>query len=345
MTGLELLDAGSAAEAVALLQAPGPGAAQPIAAGADLLGLLKEGVEGPSLPRPSRLVNLASVAELRILAQDDDTWRLGAMLTLTGLAAVPGLPPLLYEALRHIASPPLRNRSSLGGNLLQRPRCWYFRDPALLCFKKGGSACLAAGGPAEAHPGALWPGLCLAGHPSDLAPALIALDAQAELLGPQGPRRLPLLALYAGAADDPLAEAALLPAEVLTGLSFPSARVRLPQAFVKIAPRDANEFATAAAAVLLHPDAGGRCIEQARLVLGGVAPGPWWAGEAAARLVGVPLVSPQAVGMAEAQAKTLAAAVADDVVRAAPLARRHRARAAACRTAIARALEAALGQA
>ena len=103
---------------------------------------------------------------------------------------------MLAEAIGHIASPQLRARTTLGGNLLQRPRCLYFRHPDIDCFKKGGVGCPAKDGPAEAHPGALFPGTCHAGHPSDLAPVLMALDARAEIAGPGGQRTLPLAALY-----------------------------------------------------------------------------------------------------------------------------------------------------
>ena len=105
------------------------------------------------------------------------------MTTLAQLSAHPDVPPMLAEAVTCYASPQLRARTTIGGNLLQRPRCLYFRHPDVTCFKKGGTGCPAVGGPSEAYPGSLFPGTCHAGHPSDLAPALIALDAAAELLG------------------------------------------------------------------------------------------------------------------------------------------------------------------
>ena len=154
---------------------------------------------------------------------------------------------------------------------MQRPRCLYFRHPDIACFKKGGAGCPAKSGPAEAYPGALFPGICHAGHPSDLAPVLIALDAQAEITGFDGSRSLPLIDLYRDAAINRGREANLAQDEVLTSLFVPH-RVRA-QAFEKVAPRAANEFSWAGAAVVVESI--GDRIAGARIVLGGVAPGPF----------------------------------------------------------------------
>ncbi len=269
MTPFHLVDAQSAADAVMLLQALGPGA-QVIASGGDLLGLRKEGVEGPALPRAEVLVNLASAADMHGITATPDGVRIGSMTTLAALAAHPHTPAMLVEAVGHIASPQLRATTRLGGNLLQRPRCLYFRHPDITCFKKGGSACPAVAGPPEAYPGALFPGICHAGHPSDLASPLIALGAVVELLGPQGGRTVPLEALFEGAGGRAAPEVALLPGEVLLALHVPPGVHR--QAFEKVAPRSANEFATAHVAIALQCQ--GERITQARVVLGGVSPAP-----------------------------------------------------------------------
>jgi len=267
---LRLLDATSAADAAALLRAHAPHA-RPIAAGGDLLGLLKEHVGGPTLPTPRVLVNLAGAPDLAHIRDDDDAWHLGAMATLAQLAQRHGLPPMLHEAVARIASPQLRARTTVGGNLLQRPRCLYFRHPDVVCFKKGGSACAAVGGPERAHPGALFAGRCHAGHPSDLAPVLIALDAQAQIVGADcAVRTLPLAALYRDAGHDPRGEAQLRDDEVLAALRVP--RRACAQAFEKAAPRAANEFAWCSVAVALEHD--GARIGAARIVAGGIAPGP-----------------------------------------------------------------------
>lgn len=275
MTPFELRDARSVDEAVQWLHRHGP-QARPIAAGGDLLGLWKEG-----LVRPSLLVNLATVPGLSLIVRDDAGLHLGAMLTLARMRREPGLPPMLAEAIDRIASPQLRERTTLGGNLLQRPRCLYFRHPGIDCFKKGGRACPAVGGPAEAQPGALFPGRCHAGHPSDLAPVLIALDARVQVAGPRGRRLRRLADLYLDAADRPGAEAGLEVGELLTEVVIPQRTVA--QAFEKVAPRAANEFSTACAAVVVEAS-GGR-ITAARIVLGGIAPAPWVCEDATARLV------------------------------------------------------------
>jgi xanthine dehydrogenase YagS FAD-binding subunit len=166
--------------------------------------------------------------------------------------------------------------------LLQRPRCWYFRHPDLVCFKKGGSSCPAVGGPEHAHPGALFPGVCHAGHPSDLAPALIALDAAAQITSPDGTRTLPLQTLYADAASSAECEAALRRDEVLTALVMPASGPA--QAFEKLAPRDANEFAWAGVAVVIEPS--GDVIGRVRIAASGIAPGPWLFDGASALLMG-----------------------------------------------------------
>lgn len=271
MTAFLLIDAHSAAEAVALLRAHAP-QAQPVAAGGDLLGLLKEGVPGPAGPVPRVLVNLATADELHRIERHAQGWSLGAMATLSTLARVAGLPPMLAEAIEHIASPQLRARTTLGGNLLQRPRCLYFRHPDEACFKKGGAGCPSVGGPLQAYGGALQPGACHAGHPSDLAPVLLVLQARAEIHGPAGVRLLPLARLWDGAAQRADAETLLARDELLVRLHLPLPHATEALAFEKAAPRDANEFATASAAAAgaLHA---GRW-QSLRIALAGVAPAP-----------------------------------------------------------------------
>lgn len=279
MRAFELIDATSAEHAAQLLRQHGS-VAQAIARGGDLLGLLKEDVFGPSGRAPSVLVNLASACDLRRIVDGPQGLQLGTMCTLAQLQQMPGLPSMLHDAIAHIASPQLRAWTTLGGNLLQRPRCLYFRHPDIACFKKGGQGCPAVHGPTEAYPGSLIPGACNAAHPSDLAPVLIALQAQALVVGAEGMRRIPLNDLYSGAEANPDSETVLAHDEVLTALLLPTppANVRQTQAFYKAAPRAANEFAWASAAVVLEGD--GVEISNARIALGGIAPRPWMLAEA-----------------------------------------------------------------
>ena len=271
MTPVRLVHARSAIDAARLLQEHAPHA-QLIAAGGDLLGLWKEGVLDRAGAAPV-WVDLSRAGELvQIERHADGGWRLGAMATLQRLQRTPGLAPMLAEAVTRIASPQLRARTTLGGNLLQRPRCWTFRHPDMHCFKKGSDGCPAIGGPLQAHPGAIGSaGPCHAAHPSDLATVLLALDARVEVVTAHGAMRsVPLGELYRGAASNRAHEACLAPDEVLAAVHVPPSPAT--QAFEKAAPRAANEFATASAAVLLRFD-GGR-IARARIALGGVAVEP-----------------------------------------------------------------------
>lgn len=257
-------------EVVACLREHGR-SAQPIAGGGDLLGLWKDGVRGPAGPAPQMLVDLSGVPSLSGIERVGTAWRLGAMTTLVALARAAGLPPMLADAVSHIASPQLRERTTLGGNLLQRPRCGYFRHPDEPCFKKGGRRCPAPGGPPQAWPGSLLPhGPCHAGHPSDLAPVLIALGAWAQVLGPHGRRCVPLADLFEGAAARREREAAMQADDLLCRIEVPAAPCA--QAVEKLAPRDANEFATASAAVAGR--ARGGMLTELRVAMAGVAPGP-----------------------------------------------------------------------
>ena len=316
MKPFELVDAKSAADAVALLGASSH--AQPIAAGGDLLGLLKEHVSGPALMSPAILVNLATARDMEGIARESDGLRLGAMTTLARLSAHPDVPPMLAEAVACIASPQLRARTTIGGNLLQRPRCLYFRHPDVTCFKKGGTGCPAVGGPSEAYPGSLFPGTCHAGHPSDLAPALIALDAAAELLGPKGLRRLPLLELFDGASTNAGQEALIGRAEVLTAILIP--KLTCIQAFEKVAARKANEFSWASAAVVVELNE--ERVIRARVALGGISLTPLLWCDSRALMVGRDL---RDVDLD---------AVALDILSPSRMTERHPARAAACWSAI-----------
>jgi len=271
MTPVRLVPARSAIDAAWLLQVHGP-QAQLIAAGGDLLGLWKEGVLAHAVDAPV-WVDLSRASGLdRIERHADGHWRLGAMATLQQLQRTRGIAPMLAEAVACIASPQLRSRTTIGGNLLQRPRCWIFRHPDMRCFKKGGDGCPAISGPLQAHPGAIDSGgPCHAAHPSDLATVLLALDASVELVSASGAARsVPLGKLYRGAASSRVHEAHVAPDEVLVAVHVPASPAS--QAFEKAAPRAANEFAAASAAVLLRFE--GACIAQARVALGGVATEP-----------------------------------------------------------------------
>ncbi|HEV8193166.1 MAG TPA: FAD binding domain-containing protein, partial [Ktedonobacterales bacterium] len=178
MRGFEHTSAASVAEALARWGEQPSVATSIIAGGTDLLPLMKDG-----LAVPARLIDIKPAGELRYLRwEDDGTLRIGALTTLADLdrdVALNERLPMLLQAVREAATPQLRTMATVGGNLLQRNRCWYFRGP-MQCWLKGGEQCLARDGENKYH--AIFDeSPCVAVHPSDLAPALIALDAEVTL--------------------------------------------------------------------------------------------------------------------------------------------------------------------
>lgn len=268
----------SVADALPLLE----GGARALAGGTDLIPLMLEG----SLA-PGRLVSLSGLG-LRGITSGDGGLAVGALTTLAALEREPliqeGPYRALAEAARSAASPQLRNVATLGGNLLQAARCWYYRGP-FDCWLKGGVACPARDGEHRAH--ALFQqSPCAAPHPSDPATALLALDAAVSIAGPGGERSVGLLELLAPPADERRALTTLGAGELITA-------VRLPgldgwrSVYLKALPRATFAFALAGVAVALRIEAGR--VVAARIALGGVANTPLLAEEAAARLLGGPL--------------------------------------------------------
>lgn len=267
-------------EALRLLAEPGT---RPHAGGTDLLGCLRDGVF-----EAQRLVSLSGLRELRgIEERPDGSWRLGALSTLSEIAAHPRLQEraaALCQGAAAAASPQLRHQGTLGGNLCQRPRCWYFRG-GFDCARKGGAACYAVQGENELH--ALFGGAgCVAVHPSDTASPLVALEARVRLAGPAGERTL-ALEEFVGPAQDLRRENVLQPGEVLTEVVIPSPAPGTRSLYRKVRARGAWDFALAGAAVAVQLSGG--AVTRARVVLSGVALRPWRAKDSEATLVGKPL--------------------------------------------------------
>ncbi len=274
------------ADALALLDPSGDGAAgdgaRPLAGGTDLLTLIKG-----EIAAPTRLVDLKRLAELDdSIALDDGGLTLGALTTLAAIerhALVLEQAPALAEAAAAAATPQLRNMATLGGNLLQRPRCWYFRNRLFDCWLKGGDACPARDGENGLH--ALFgsdASPCVAVHPSDLAPALLALDAELRLRGPRGERTLPLTDFFALPDDDRRRENTLVPDELIVAVRLPTPLATTKSTYLKAMDRKVWAFALVGVAASLGVESGR--IATARVVLSGVAPIPWRA-EAAERLL------------------------------------------------------------
>jgi xanthine dehydrogenase YagS FAD-binding subunit len=245
---------------------------RPLAGGTDLLAMIKEG-----LLAPESLVDVKRIGGLDRVRQEDDTLCLGALIRLSDLIeeqAVSQEPWLacLYHALLQTASPQLRHMATLGGNLLQRPRCWYFRNKNTHCLRKGGQRCFAFRGENKYH-AILGGGPCYIVHPSDPAVALLALDASVVLAGPDGTRTVPLDAFYLLPKTDPHREVDLSPQELLTEILLPIPASGTRGTYIKIAERQAWDFALVSVAVQLVVTEG--VVQQARVALGGVAPVPW----------------------------------------------------------------------
>ena len=243
-----------------------------LAGGQDLIGELKDHLE-----EPDTIVNLKGVSGLdRIEPLTGGGMELGALVTVADIEShdliKKGL-PMLAEAAASVGSPQIRAQGTLGGNLCQRPRCWYYRNEDTVCLKKGGTECFAAEG-LNKYNAILGGGPSFIVHPSDLAPALVAYDAQVTLAGPDGEREVPLEAFYTLPSEgDVTKETVLGPNEIVTKVSIPGGRQAWRSTYMKVRERDAFDFALVAVALSLRMDGG--TIREAWLTLGGVAPKPW----------------------------------------------------------------------
>lgn len=278
------VDARSVEEACALLEEHG-GRAVLNAGGTDLLSVLKR--ELLSRP-PSAVVNLKTIPGLDAIRADGDALRIGALTPLRRIVTSPLLVaecPVLVEAARSVASPQVRNAATLGGNLCQDVRCWYYRYPRkvggpLDCARKGRGPCLAVKGDNRYH-AVLGGKRCFAVCPSDTAVALAALDARIRIAGPNGSRTLGVEEFY-----HPLGNA-LAAAEMVAEVELPRPALPMKQVFLKYTLRRPIDFAVVSVAAALRLE-GGRCAE-GRIALGAVAPGPVRATGAEAFLRGRPL--------------------------------------------------------
>ena len=280
MNPFEFVEPESIEEAVSLLSDE-PGRAEVIAGGTDLLSELKDG-----LRRPGRLVSLARIEELGGVRWVGESVRLGASVTLGSLVddeALASKFPILGQAASSIATPQIRNVATLGGNLCQRPRCWYYRHAGFPCYKKGGVHCYAVNG-YNRNLAILGLGASVMVHPSDLAPALVAVDARLEVCGPRGRRVMELEDFFAGPNERQLQEHVLRRGEIVAGVTLPEPLPGTRSVFLKAQDRTGEDFALASVAVSVSVSDG--VVARARVILGGVAPVPYRADEAEQHLVG-----------------------------------------------------------
>lgn len=278
--------------------APTQGPAQFVAGGTTLLDLMKLGTMQPRMVVD---INGLESRHGRIEATSQGL-RLGALVRMAQAAEDPAVRrdyPVIAESLALAASPQLRNMASLGGNVLQRTRCQYFRDPSWkACNKREpGSGCAALDGVNRKHAVLGVSERCIAAYPGDFAQALVALDAQVETFGPSGGRTIRFEDLHRG-SDTPEHETILTPGELIVAFLVPAGPWTRRSTYVKIRDRQSYEFALASAAVAL--DMAGGTVRTARIALGGVAYRPWRAREAEQALAGKPLTEDTAEAAARA---------------------------------------------
>jgi xanthine dehydrogenase YagS FAD-binding subunit len=237
--------------------------------GSDLFGLMKDRVVTPDV-----LVYLGNIKALDGMAATSGGTRIGGQVTLTALSkheAVRRQYAVLAEAAESVATPQIRNVATLAGNVCQRPWCWYFRN-GFRCLKNGGNTCYSAAGENEFH-AIFGGGPSYIVHPSDTAPALVALDASFRLSGPAGERAVPSSQFFVLPTVDAARENVLRDDEVVADITLPHSAPATRSGYHKVMDREVWTHAIVSAAVVLQMD--GSVCRNARIVLGGVAPVPW----------------------------------------------------------------------
>ena len=294
MRAFEYVSAANTTQAVSLLGATW-GQTEVIAGGIDLLALMKEEVVAPR-----RLVNIKEISDLRGVKASAQGLRIGALTTLgdlSGDAEVRKSHPALAEAVHDAASPQIRNMATLGGNLCQRPRCWYFRNGLGLLPKDESGKDLVTDGENQYHAILGNDGPAKFVSPSTIVPVLIAYDATVRLEGPKGKRELPLAKFYVIPKTEDEREHDLRPNEIVTEVVVPLVD-GWKVAHYEVRQKAAFDWPLAVAAVALKTD--GSTVQSARVVLGHVAPVPWPSPEAEEALKG------QSIGEDSAQKAAVA---------------------------------------
>ena len=237
--------------------------------GSDLLALVKDHIVAPDV-----IIRLTSIAGADQVEPSASGLSIGGLITLDALSrddTVRQRYTVLAEAAGAVATPQIRNVGTLAGNVCQRPWCWYYRN-GFPCYKAGGSRCFSVAGENEFH-AIFGGGPSYIVHPSDTAPALMALGAIFRITGPNGDRTLPASQLFTLPRQNAAKENALAADEVLTAVQIPAARPGVRSTYKKLMDREAWTHAVVSAAVVLEMDQD--VVRSARVVLGGVAPIPW----------------------------------------------------------------------
>ncbi len=281
MDKFSYVNATSLKQVTSLLSDSGWGEVMLIAGGTDLLSELKEYIE-----TPKTLINLKTLPEMEGISSDAAGIKIGALTTIADIAMHPTIQhhyTVLAQAATSVATPQIRNVGTIGGNLCQRPRCWYYRDETVNCIKKGGDLCYAVDGLSKYH-------AILGGdpvyivHPSDIAPALIALNASMKITGPEGEKTMKVEEFFTLPSDNPFRENVLQPNEIVVEIQIPNTKPNTKSLYLKAREKGAPDFALASVAGVF--EMAGRTCQSANIVLGGVAPKPWRSTEAENVLTG-----------------------------------------------------------
>ncbi|MBV8771480.1 MAG: FAD binding domain-containing protein [Deltaproteobacteria bacterium] len=276
-----------------------------LAGGVDTIDLLKQGIV-----EPRALINLKGLSGMNAIQSDGaGALRIGALVNLhqlTTSAEVRTRYSAIAEAAGTAATPQIRNLATVGGNLLQRPRCWYFRNPDVNCLKKGGLQCYAAEGLNRYH-AILGGGPSYIVHPSNLAPALIAFSAKANIFGPRGTYEVELENFFVLPRADVLRENILQPGEIITEIILPAPAANTHSVYLEAREKQSFDWPLVSVAAVLTTESDG--VRQARIVMGAVAPIPWRVADAERVLAGAKLdstVAARAADLALSGAKPLA---------------------------------------
>jgi xanthine dehydrogenase YagS FAD-binding subunit len=267
----------------AVVELSSSGNVKVLAGGTTLVDLMKNGVE-----KPQRLIDITRVRELNEFSIDGDELRFGALVHMSAVADSPEIKkrhPILSEALWRGASQQLRNMATLGGNVLQRTRCAYFRDPQYPCNKRQpGAGCAAIDGINRGHALLGTSEYCIAVYPSDWATALAAVDASFDVVSVRGARTISIHDLLVEPGRTPNIEHTLAADELIVRTRIPARNAYQASTYQKIRDRASYAFALTSAAVAL--DMQGELVHDARIAVGGVATRPWRARDAERSLIG-----------------------------------------------------------
>jgi len=258
-----------------------------LAGGSDLLGMMKDRLEGPKLKMPQYLIDIKGIKDLNYIKEQKTGLKIGATTTLSEIVSSDLIAkkfPLLAQAANQVAVPQIRNVGTLAGNLCQRPRCWYFRRALFKdCLRKGGGNCYASNGENQYH-AIIGGGNCYIVYPSDMAPALTALNAKVEIATSKGNKMVPIEQFYIRPEKNILRENILTPQEMIVGVEIPNPVANSKCIYLKLKERQAFDFAIVSVAVnLIFKN---NIVADSRIVFGGIAPYPFRATKAEAALKG-----------------------------------------------------------